>query len=663
MSQFDLFYRAYESYKKEFEKNRDNILFKKANYAPMNKNDYISSIKVECKVEEDWINIIERGVYYIAKAIKEDRQFIRNEGDVLPIEKIRRVSKDSITDLSKHSNYITRKPEEGANIIPEKLLMINRENDYAIYENRVIYTVLLYLKEFVGSRVDTLTKVLNKYEGKCHINKALETGDRKLEFQLDFTDVRANDDIAIKNNKYQELIQRLTGIYNDVIVLLSTNLMMEMAKHPTVSRPIIKTNVLKMNTNFKESLACFDYVCAYEGLGFELNVYEDVITPLTKDQQDSFADIMLLSTFLTYAFNNKLEAQLGKQYEKDNKIRIKEEADEKIKYLDGLMLEYKESNKDIKEYIGALKDGYRILEERIEEFELQIKDMNHQYEQEKEDSEKLRIAEIQRLDIDHQERIEALIQEHEEEIERLNKLHQEEIERLNQAHQEEIESINQAHQEEMYKLQDEYGGRIDEMRNNYETEISTLKESYETQISSLKDGYETKITSLTEGYETELSETKEKYETKIETMTTSYESTIQTLKDDCQTKVTSLEEQNKELTDKYNQTKEDLDYYSRDRKEFMAEIRKNELEPLQKANERLHEEAVVAKAEVFTIRLAGKEIEDQPADYTAEERFNQLDEAKTVLDKFFKEAWKAAKAEIKKKHYTVKKKGGSVDEQ
>ena len=96
MTTNDLFYLAYEHYKKEFEGNRDIHLFRKGVNSRKSPEDYMSMMTVECDIDEEWIVAIERGLHYIAKAIKEDRQFIRNEGEVLPIEKIRRVSKDSI---------------------------------------------------------------------------------------------------------------------------------------------------------------------------------------------------------------------------------------------------------------------------------------------------------------------------------------------------------------------------------------------------------------------------------------------------------------------------------------------------------------------------------------------------------------------------------------
>ena len=44
----------------------------------------------------------------VCKAIKMERQFIRSQGEVVDIEKVKIVSRDSVEHLARHSNMITR---------------------------------------------------------------------------------------------------------------------------------------------------------------------------------------------------------------------------------------------------------------------------------------------------------------------------------------------------------------------------------------------------------------------------------------------------------------------------------------------------------------------------------------------------------------------------
>ena len=57
-------------------------------------------------------------------------------------------------------------------------------------------------------------------------------------------------------------------------MLLETPLMQEVSKVDMVRRPIVKTNVLKMNKNFKEALALFDFIVAYEEPGYLIKTIE-----------------------------------------------------------------------------------------------------------------------------------------------------------------------------------------------------------------------------------------------------------------------------------------------------------------------------------------------------------------------------------------------------
>ena len=460
MNQLELFYWAYEHYKKEFVDNRDDYLFKKGVNSKKAPNDYMSMVEVTCEIEEDWIAAIEKGLDYIAKAIKEDRQFIRNEGEVLPIEKIRRVSKDSITDLSKHSNYITRLPKEGEEVIPEKLLMIKRENDYTIYENRVVYTTLCYLKDFVSQRLDKIKETVNKYDGQVQIKKKIELGYRTVDVSLFIHDVRKNDEIALKRAEAQDKIMRLDAILNGVLVLLKTPLMQEVSKAPLVTRPVTKTNVLKMNTNFKESLYVFDYVCAYNKPGYTISETEKKIAPLSIEQENGFTDVILLSSFLTYEFNNALEEELRQSYILEEKRRKKIEEEKVLARIAELMDKAKKSEKEIGEYLLMLEEGYHILENKIQE----VKD------------------ELAKTIEDYEARIVEINEKHAEEIANLNEEHRQEIENINNEHLQEISDLNANHDQEMTNLRDIHTQEMNSLKENMTKEFQKVITQKETTI-------------------------------------------------------------------------------------------------------------------------------------------------------------------------------------
>ena len=88
MSRLDRFYRAFGEYRKSIAQERE-ISALRAAVAEADRQDRIRAIRSSCTIENDWVEEIERGLVFIEKAINEERQFIRSEGEVAPIEKIK----------------------------------------------------------------------------------------------------------------------------------------------------------------------------------------------------------------------------------------------------------------------------------------------------------------------------------------------------------------------------------------------------------------------------------------------------------------------------------------------------------------------------------------------------------------------------------------------
>lgn len=424
---------------------------------------------VECQIDEDWIKIIERGLPFVGRAIKEDRQFIRNEGEVLPIEKIRKVSKDSVTDLAKHTDYITKLPDKpGDTLIPEKLLMVQRENEYAIYENRVLYAALSYLKDFIVTRLDRINEASNKYEGKCYLKKNVDLGYRSVDFLMSIKDVRKDDPIAIKKNKYHDLMDRLNSLLNDVILYLRTPLMVSVSKAPLVTRPITKTNILRMDHNFRESLLMFDCISGYNKPGYTITKSEKIIKPLPDDIQDDYIQIILLSSFLAYEYNNGIKDDLSAAFllEEEKRKTIRE--DELLKRIASIKEKAKAKGQSLEQYVVLLEDGYAVLKERIGKAKEVLEKTIAEYEG----------------------KIDDINKAHEEETAKLNEKHEKEINDLEDVHSKEMDELKNQQAEEITKLKDSYQSQITELMANAEAEKAALVASHEKEVNSLSSDLE-----------------------------------------------------------------------------------------------------------------------------------------------------------------------------
>ena len=138
MNQLDVYYRALSEWRGLTSQSRECTSFRTLAAGSDTENDKMQITRMICTIDEDWICEIEKGLEFIEKAIKEERQFIYSNGEVMPIEKVKHVSTESVRHLAKHSNLIG-KVEEGEDFVPDKLYTVERLNDYAVYENRFLY--------------------------------------------------------------------------------------------------------------------------------------------------------------------------------------------------------------------------------------------------------------------------------------------------------------------------------------------------------------------------------------------------------------------------------------------------------------------------------------------------------------------------------------------
>lgn len=560
MEKLDYLYRAYQAYRGELTEDRVTQLFKKGANTQINKQDYISITKVECIVDEEWIKVIEKGLVYVAKAIGEDRQFIRNTGDVFPIEKIRKVSQDSIVDLAKHSNYITRLPEDEADLlVPDKLLMIQRENDYHIYENRVVYATLSYLRDFIAIRLNAISDISNRYEGKVFVERRIDLGYRSIDLKMEMDEIQKEDPYEISNNQHLSVIARLNQILNETMMLLRTRLMSDVSKAPLVSKPITKTNVLRMNINFRESLALFDYISGYNEDGYTIQTVPKFIKPLKSDQNEAFVDIMLMTSFIAYQSNHLLENKLQERFLLENKRRQDIANEEIVTRLNEAMNKAKKSDLEINQYLVLLEDGVKVYEARVEEGK----------------QEHLRQTE-----------------EHKKELELLQNRHDELIDELTSKYESIILEMNQSQQENM----------------------AVIEEEHRSEVNALKEQENIKSNELIAQHVKE-----------IEELTNKNNEMIETLKKDNAQHQTTIESMVKE-----------------------KEIAEN-------SERMIKEQMDLLKAEMLVLKI---ESNDAPSakKMTSRERFLELERQKKVLDKYFEEAWKETKKEIRTKHLTITKK-------
>lgn len=482
MKQLNVFYRAFTDYRAQTTKDR-SITSQRANIARTNpESDKIVLTRQICTVKEDWIEAIENGLVYIEKAIKEERQFIRSNGEVEPIEKVKNVSRDSVEHLAKHSNLLTRE-SEGENIIPDQLYTVERLSDYAVYENRFLYMLLCYLRDFITLRYNNILELSNTYNGSMNMNKTIKLSNRKLLYTVKMEEERRDDKYLRDHNEAKEIIERIDLLLKAVVAFLATPLMEFVAKVPMIKPPIVKTNVLKMNNNFKQAVELYSFVTTYEGDGYTVETQVKEISPFSDNIADEIAETILLSSFLTYEHSLGLEPFLKDIYNQEQQKLKEEEHKRFLEKLEAARIKVKKSEMSYEEYIVMLESHNRSLQKRCEAL----------------DSTRQALENTKKMLKDANENIARLnetLAQAVEELEVEKKRYIDDMAALKIAHEEEIASLNEAHAQEISDIRAEYDATISELNNAHEQEIQELNTAHIDEINNIQKAHEEQVASM-----------------------------------------------------------------------------------------------------------------------------------------------------------------------
>jgi hypothetical protein len=469
MNQLDVYYRAWLNYRAITAKNRDCALFRRNVAHTDTELESLSIIRNVCNVEEDWICEIEKGLIYIEKAIKEERQFIYSNGEVVPIEKVKNFSREAVYHLAKHSELITRE-QDGDNIVPDKLYNVERLNDYTVYENRFLYMLLCYLRDFVTVRYDKILELSNKYDGSLTLNKCVVSPSQKITYSIQLHEESRNDKYLREHNQAKDVIDRIDLILKSILALLATPLMEAQAKVAMLKPPITKTNVLKMDNNFKAAVALYEYVIAYEKPGYTVDPKNRDIAPFGETLGDEIAEMCAMLSFLTYKHGLDIERYLKNNYELDESRRKDQELAQRAEQLAALKRRLEKSEISPEEYILSLEKHIKLMDGQI----CGIENLRKEVAELKDSIETLNLV-IQ--DKDDQivrlgEEAVALQAKHFEEIERLKSEHREQINDMIAVHEQEINELVAKNNDRIKAL----GDQMNAQRAKASEEIAELRE-------------------------------------------------------------------------------------------------------------------------------------------------------------------------------------------
>lgn len=415
---------------------------------------------------------------------------------------------------------------------------IDEQESFAIYENRVLLTLIHKALMFVDDKYSKMKDVPNDSYNNITMNRHLELNQQKLDFSVNYVNENHEslaEDLDVEDIESLSDFDRIRRIRQGLNECLATPLMKEIAKEPQVKPPLTQTNLLKENPNFKKAVELWSFLDTYKKQGFEL-VGEEYNGKMTdENKEDVYLAMEFQHFMMSITTNPALRKMLQEKYEEENAF-AKEEADrpEKVKEIREREKQILDLNSEIKslkitldqkeqqiltlkDQISALQDELDNTKNELKETKLKLLEAQKEIERLKEETEKL-TAEITEL----KETLENERESHAKQVEQMNadfaektRIAEENFANLLSAKQKEFDDAQTAHNEYVTKLNTDNANKIAELNTNHSNEVAQLKSDYENRIDTINKENATATANLKSDYEGQLTSMKADYTSQI----------------------------------------------------------------------------------------------------------------------------------------------------
>ena len=271
---------------------------------------------IDKQIDLTWVEAIEDAIIPLDNIIRNPRRFIVQEEEIVNIELARKISPESIRHLAQHTNMIAKVEEDS--VTPNRILNIFKEESFETYENRFIYTLLINLQYFISKRLkaidesvdgNNVTSILFKDNfkiGKENVKCSFEMTIDSPGFKMDATLLDVDPG---KLSKFQR-IERIKKILYD---FQNSPLIKSLHGTSLVRPPIMRTNVLQKNPDFKKAKALWDFIETYRDAGFSVEVTETNEIPSDKYLSDLYSTMVLNYSLLKHHIGSEGEYEPQKR--------------------------------------------------------------------------------------------------------------------------------------------------------------------------------------------------------------------------------------------------------------------------------------------------------------------------------------------------------------
>lgn len=278
-------------------------------------------------VSFEWFDLIFSTIPYINNIFNDLKSFLKEEEEILKIEKVRKVGPPTFKHLAKHTNFIQEYDEEKNKIKPSYLLNTYKDDTYNTYENRFICTLVDELAIFL----DDIKKQLLAHE--THNDNSF-TFNAKT--NVDGEEISFNFLLGAKTDKssgIDEFFQKSEMVMKNVKSWRESMLYKALKKEkaPAVSDPIKRTNVILKNPNFQMAANLWDFIHNFKidarTLDNNRDIYNELPTVFNDKVNNTFLCfyyIMMYTCTKNDYLKSSYQKELNKLFLKDIKENIRQ---------------------------------------------------------------------------------------------------------------------------------------------------------------------------------------------------------------------------------------------------------------------------------------------------------------------------------------------------
>lgn len=274
------------------------------------------------KFDLDWVEQIEDCVVSLDNIIRNPRKFIVVEEEIIDVSLARNITTESVKHLATHTNLIASVSDDGM-VIPSKILNTSKEESFEIYENRFIYTLILKLHQFISKRFEVIKKAaITSDNFTVKIDSEYSVGKQKVKYSMETMLNMPLDEMVKVDTSELTDVERIARLASIVNGFLGSPFAKTMVTCALVRPPIIRTNVILKNPDFKKALVLWQFIDSYQSNGYEIKSV-DSTDNLPLASQEKFNNLIYL--------NNILIESIVRQATTDEAIEAKTEEKKKKK--------------------------------------------------------------------------------------------------------------------------------------------------------------------------------------------------------------------------------------------------------------------------------------------------------------------------------------------